>query len=151
MAVAKTIFEPVPSGGVPLAPEAMSLEQLRKILDAADAVESWLKACRSYARNLLDAGKVDVNLLGYKLVDGRTSRKWRNEEEARQVLEMALEKAAYITKLVSPAQAEKLLGKQKKILDPLVEKSQGVQMVSLADKREAVSSKAAAAFDAVDC
>ncbi len=150
MIVAAEVFAPVPSA--PPTPEAMDLKQLRKVLDVADALESWLKACKSYARTLLDAGTVDSEVLGYKLVEGRATRSWRSEEEAAAVLKMALGEEAYITKLVSPAQAEKLMkgAAGKKALAPLIESVHGVQMVSINDKRTKITSKAASAFDAVD-
>jgi len=48
---------------------------------------------------------------GFKLVEGRSLRRWASEEQAAQMLEIALGDDAYTRKLLSPAQAEKKLGK----------------------------------------
>ena len=133
--VAKSVFSKVP-----VAAEAMTYAEMRKVLDTADLLESWLKSVRSHARALLEQGKVTSAELGYKLVEGRASRGWKNEEEAKQWLESIVGEEAYITKLVSVAQAEKILkAGGKKALEDMVETTRGVSMVPLSDKKPEIT------------
>lgn len=137
-AVAKSVFAEVPVS--PVAPEAMTYEEMKKVLDVADMLESWLKSVRSHARILLEQGKASSGELGYKLVTGRATRSWKSEEEAKAWLESIVGNEAYITKLVSVAQAEKVLkGDGKKALEEMVEVVRGVQMVPVSDKREEIT------------
>jgi hypothetical protein len=54
-----------------------------------------------------------VRLPGYKLVSKRATRQWVDEEKARIILRDHLRKEELlVTKLVSPAQAEKALRKR---------------------------------------
>jgi len=135
LTVAGEVFSEVPSA--PPAPETLSLEQIRRVLDGSDMVEAWINACRDYARQQLEHGQVKSVDLGYKLVPGRASRKWKDEGEAAATLEMSLGDEAYIRKLLSPAQAEKVL-KDKKLLESMVEVTRGVQLAPLSDKRDEI-------------
>jgi hypothetical protein len=75
---------------------------------------------------------------GYKLVEGRSTRAWLNEDTAAQVLlKSGLEPdTLYTKKLISPAQAEKVLKKDKGILSELISKSDGKPtLVPSCDKR----------------
>lgn len=135
LAVAGEVFSEAPSA--PPAPETLSLEQIRRVLDGSDMVEAWINACRDYARQQLEHGQVKSVDLGYKLVPGRASRKWKDEGEAAATLEMSLGDEAYIRKLLSPAQAEKVL-KDKKLLESMVEVTRGVQLAPLSDKRDEI-------------
>ena len=150
LAVAKEAFAPVPQS--PPAPDALTHDDLRRIMDAAGMVEAWLSAVRTHVRSLIENGLAQPEELGYKLVAGRASRKWKSEDEAEKALKSLLDDPdeAYVRKLLSPAQAEKLLkGADKKALDPLVEESRGVQLAPLSDKREAIM-PAIAAFGEVE-
>ena len=126
----------------PPSPEVMTLAELQRVLDKQTMVEGWMNACRAYARSLLDSGKVTPNELGYKLVEGRSSRDWKNPEEAAGALEMLVGEDAYVPKkLVSPAQAEKILkgAEGKKLLAPLISRSPGKpQLAPLNDDRAAI-------------
>lgn len=138
MEVAKEVFgsSPKPLPG----PGAMTNAQLCKALEAADMVEAWFNACRMHVRTLLEAGQVTPEEVGHKLVQGRASRSWTNEEEAKTWLEALIGDEAYITKLVSPSQAEKVLkGPGKKALAEMVSVNRGVQMVHISDSREAIA------------
>lgn len=146
LTVAGEVFSEVPVG--PPAPGALSLEQLRRVLDASDMIEAWIAACRDHVRQQLEHGQAKAADVGYKLVAGRAVRKWRDEGEASAILEMSLGDEAYVRKLLSPAQAEKALG-DKKLLEDLVETTRGVQLAPLSDKREEIV-PAIAAFTAVE-
>lgn len=60
------------------APVSLDAGALSAILDAADDVRAWLKAVEDYAAAEIRAGR---EVPGYKLVEGRTTRKWISEGE----------------------------------------------------------------------
>jgi hypothetical protein len=150
MVVAAEVFAPQPKA--PPMPGEMTHAMLRKVLDASGLVESWFAACRVYARTLLETGQVTSEEIGYKLVEGRASRKWKDEAEAATFLEAILGKEdTYVTKVVSVSQAEKVLkGASKKALEEFVVVTRGQQMVPVSDKRAALPPAATLAFDAVE-
>lgn len=146
--VAKGVFADV--SVAPPAPETITQDELRKILGVSDQIEAWLNACKVYARTMLENGQATPETLGYKLVAGRASRKWTNEEEATAWLESILGDEAYIIKLVSVAQAEKVLkGPGKKALEEMTTVTRGAQMAPVSDKRDAIP-PALMAFGEVD-
>lgn len=142
MSVAKAAF----SKTQPPAPEALSITELKKIIDAADMVEAWMSACRSHLKHLLESGTVTADQAGYKIVAGRSTRKWADETEAVAVMEM-LGIEPYEQKIKSPAQAEKMA--KKGAFDSVITTIRGTQMVPLSDKREAIP-MIANAFEEVD-
>lgn len=132
----------------PSQPAALSMDELVGILDGAGAVQDWLNAVRAYAHQLAEGG---ASIPGYHLAAKRATRKWRDEAQAEAALKVALGAKAYTQKLVSPAQAEKLLGERKKDLAELITaESSGTNLVR-SDKtdRPAVAAKAASFFDPV--
>lgn len=95
------------------APEPMLLsdEELSQILLQAPAVEKWLKAVKEYA---LEAALNGIEIPGMKLVAGRSTRSYSDEEALLDSLHDAgVEDALiYERNLLSPAKLEKLLGKK---------------------------------------
>jgi hypothetical protein len=76
------------------------------------------------------------------MVRGRSNRKWSDEKEAEKILNNLLGKTkSYNKKLLSVAQAEKALGKDKKdkITDLIVKPEGAPALVPDTDKREAIS------------
>lgn len=137
MSVAKEVFADKPKA-LP-APTALAITDLKRILDASEMIESWLGACRDYAKTMLETGQATPDMIGYKLVAGRASRKWTDEADAEKWLVTILDQEAYTKKLLSPSQAEKLLkGAAKKALEPLVTITRGSQLAPASDKREAL-------------
>lgn len=112
--------------------------QLRKALESKKLIVSWLDAVERLVKERLEAGgKFD----GFKLVAGRSLRKWGDESEAEQVLADLLKEDAYERKLISPAKAEKALGKTKaKQIQDLIVKPEGAPTLALEnDKRQSLS------------
>lgn len=149
MAVVEAEFSGV-SITVPPDPVKMTPERISQVLTAADVVETWLESVRSHAHTQLEAG---VDIPGWKLVQKRATRKWVDEDLAAAAL-LRLEASAddiYTRKIVSPAQAEKILGKSaKKHLEHLVvAESSGTTLAPAADKRPAVTAGAAGDFSAI--
>ncbi len=89
-------------------PTEMPDEQLRQILDAAPLMRQLLESVEEEALARMKGGKT---IPGLKLVNGRGSRAWAESEGAMlpKLTRMGIPKGScYVTKFVSPAQAEKL-------------------------------------------
>lgn len=105
-----------------------------RLLTIDELVEGW-RAHKLYQarfdaieRELLKAMEDGIDVPGLKLIEARTFRAWKSEEEAELALEMLGISGEKITKttLISPAQAEKLLPKAKRgVIQTLVFKPRG--------------------------
>jgi len=103
-------------------PTAMTNEQLVELLEAAPLMRQMLDAAEEEALNRAKAGQP---VPGYKLVNGPGSRAWVYDEVemATKLVKMGIPKSAiYVTKLVSPPQAEKLMWEKKGVKTTLSEK-----------------------------
>ena len=63
--------------------DALSAEELAAVLGKLPVIESWIAGVRSRAQELLEKGEA---VPGWKLVEGRSTRKIYKEAEARQIL-----------------------------------------------------------------
>lgn len=89
-------------------PEALTDEQLRQVIETAPLMRDFLESAEKEAQRRMESGHV---VPGLKLVRGRGSRDWvyPDVEMAEKLKMMGVPKSAlYVTKFVSPAQAEKL-------------------------------------------
>jgi len=91
----------------------LSNDQLRKVLERKDLIVAWLSAVETHVTERIVNGE---DFPGFKIVEGRSLRQWNDDENLTVRLERLLGQMAYVKKLVSPAQAEKVLGKSKKHL-----------------------------------
>jgi hypothetical protein len=123
-------------------------EELAAALDKIPLIETWIKATREFAFEEAVAGRPPA---GFKLVDKRATRKWRDENEAASALELVLpaDEIYEPRSLLSPAKVEKLLGKtgKKQIAGLTVAESSGLTLVHESDKRPAAQPRASAAED----
>lgn len=120
-------------------PDTLSDAQVRKVLEQKALIDSWLSSVETLVRERLEAGET---FEGFKLVEGRSLRKWGNETVAGEKLtEIIGVDAAFKSTLISPAQAEKALKKEDRgILDDLVIKPAGKPtLVPESDKRPAIN------------
>lgn len=109
--------------------------KLKVILDNKKLIEQFLKAVEQRAFDTLDHGQ---HFPGYKLVEGRSNRRWK--EDAAQTLELQLGPAAYDQKLITVTQAEKLIGKKAFAELELTDKPQGKPTLAPeSDKRQSIS------------
>lgn len=127
-------------------PDSLSNAEIARILDDADVIETWLKAVREYARELIDAGE---DVPGWTLKAKRGTRKWKDERIVMQRLASeGLE--GFITEgLATPAQVEKLAkkqGVQLDLFDLVVSESSGTNLV----REDAAGSATAASNDFAD-
>jgi len=108
-------------------------------LKMADLLEGWIKEVRALAMQTLEAG---LPVPGYKLVPKRAMRQWMDEGKALDAMcDLGLDvKELTETKVLSPAQAEKVLKKHKLALpdDHVVSVSSGNTLASEDDPRPAV-------------
>lgn len=89
-------------------PDSMLAADVSEWLEIADKVESWSKAVRKTAHDLLSKG---VPVKDWKLVDKRATRVWNDVEAVEQKVKLARKlksEDAYEYKLKSPAQLEKV-------------------------------------------
>lgn len=122
--------------------DAVDAVQIGEYLKKADMLEQWIADVRGLAHQVLDAGKP---VPGFKLVAKRAIRQWSDEALANDesLLHNTLGLGSdilYTKKVISPAQAEKLLGKdgKDKIKDLVVSVSSGSTLVEESDPRPAV-------------
>lgn len=132
-------------------PATMNDSQIGEILTRATSLQKWVSALQDYAFNAAMSGrKID----GFKLVEGRASRDWINQDEAfRQLQDKGVPEAMlWERKPVSVAGLEKSLGKKvfAEQAGELVERKPGKPaLVPVSDKRPEWT-PAEGAFDAVE-
>lgn len=115
-------------------PDTLSQDQLRQVLEHKGLIEGWLSSVETVVRERLEDGQ---NFPGFKIVEGRSIRRWGDDEQAEKVLAEVLGEKLFTKKIISPAQAEKALKKdQRLLLDDLVVKPAGKPtLVPESDKR----------------
>jgi hypothetical protein len=122
-----------------LALKKLNPQQIGVYLEQADILEGWIKELRELAQQMLEA---DVRVPGFKLVAKRAIRQWADEQQAENTLMDLTGNHVELlqTKLISPAQAEKLLKKEGKKLpeDLVVAVSSGSTLAPESDPRPAV-------------
>lgn len=126
-------------------PHTLNVEEIGHLLPKMDALIGWAQGVQKHAHKLLMDGGILPN---FKLVAGRGQRKWLDADIAEESLIKMLGDEAYVSKLISPTQAEKALGKAKygEIID-LIHKPEGrPQLAPDTDPRPAVKPEAADFF-----
>jgi hypothetical protein len=133
--------------GEPVTVTSLSGDELAKKLTDVEVIEDWCRRLREYAFNEAQQGRCPP---GFKLVQKRALRKWRDEDAAaaRMTVDLGLDpEEVWKKKIISPAQADKLLKKRKdEITDLVVKESSGVKLVDESDPAPAVKADAADDF-----
>ena len=109
----------------------LDADKISEYLVQADQLESWIDSVRVLAYDMLEN---NVRVPGYKLVAKRGTRQWVNDEAPVKLLG----DKAYESKLISVAQAEKLVGKKNFPSDLAVSVSSGSTLANEDDPRPAV-------------
>lgn len=119
-------------------PAMLSPADKARVLDSEPLLTAWFKAVGEHVLADLQKGLV---VPGYKLVQKRANRQWVNEEEAEVKLIAAIGDKAYTKKILSPAQAEKALGKKNAALVSALtfKPDNGLTLAAEDDRREEVS------------
>lgn len=125
----------------PVDPYALSNEDLAKAMKASQIIRDWASAVEDLALERMTKGEV---VPGFKLVQKRANRKWRDEEVVHNVLIPLLGEDIYERKLKTPPNIEKLAKSRKQKMDDVLNKlwmipDNGVTIAPEHDKRQAVT------------
>lgn len=121
-------------------PDLLTDEEMAEVLAKADALKKWAEEVYAFAQN--EAVTHHKEWPGFKLVLGRTNRKYTDEEEVAEAAKKAGYTDIFKSTLIGITEMERLMGKKKfkEILGAYVYKPEGkVTLVPETDKREAVS------------
>lgn len=120
-------------------PALLSDDEIAEIIGVADELSKWASDIYTYASALaINEGR---QWDGFKLVEGRTRRKYTDEKAVAEAAKDAGYSDIYNQNLISITEMEKLMGKKKfkEILGAFVDKPQGkLTLVPDTDKRQAV-------------
>ena len=117
---------------------SLDADMIGGYLKNCDLLEQWITDLRALAHQMLEA---DKPVPGWKLVNKRATRQWANEDQAADVLAKVIPEAElFVTKLITPAVAEKVLKKLGTKLpdDLVVAVSSGSTLAREDDPRPAV-------------
>ena len=120
-------------------PALLEDDEIIQILPLAEKLASWASDVYAYATE--KALNENKEWSGYKLIEGRSNRKYKCEQEVISKLLEAGYKDIYKQSLLGLSDMEKLLGKNvfNDLLGSLVEKPQGkLTLVPISDKRQDV-------------
>jgi hypothetical protein len=123
-------------------PPLLTDEDIEDILAKVDELVSWASDIKEYALQQAISGK---EWTGWKLVEGRSNRKYVNDSVVADVVEHA-GFDPYERKVLGVTAMQKLLGKSRfdELLSPYIEKPQGKPtLVPESDKRPAMSTATA--------
>ena len=127
-------------------PALLSDDEIAEVLKISDELAKWSADVYAFAQDQAIVHGKEWN--GFKLVEGRSNRKYTSEDEVAEAATTAGYTDIYKRSLVTITEMERLMGKQEftRILGHLVYKPQGkVTLVPNSDKREAINKTTAAA------
>jgi len=119
-------------------PELLTDEEMGEVLARAEELQSWVSDVWEYAQAEAIAGRKKWS--GFKVVEGRSNRKYTDEDKVAEVLlaNGFVETQIYNRKLIGLGDMEKLAGKKRfeELLKGLIEKPPGKPtLVKESDKR----------------
>ena len=121
------------------APALLTDDEVAEVLKVADELARWSADVYAYAQD--EAVSKGKKWAGFKLVEGRSCRKYTDEEEAAEAAVAAGYTDIYKRSLIGITEMEKLMGKKRfaEVLGKLVYKPQGkITLVPESDKRQEV-------------
>ena len=125
-------------------PPLLTDAEIEDVLAKLDELTAWASDIRAYALEAaINHGK---HWNGFKLVAGRSNRKYASEEKVAETVKAAGYHDIYRQSLITITEMERLMGKQKfnEILGGLIEKPPGKpSLVPLSDKRPAINASSA--------
>jgi hypothetical protein len=130
-------------------PTSLTPHELGLLVPKMAPLISWARAIEAHAKKVLDSGGI---VDGYKLVAGRNRRSWADEAEAQKVLKELIGDEVVTEKLISPSQAQKLLGKARydEIENLVVKTSGSPSLAPDNDPRPAVKPDIADYFNVIE-
>jgi len=124
-------------------PPLLSDEEIESILTRLDELTLWANDIKAYAwEAAVNHGK---QWRGFKLVEGRSNRRYLSEEAVAKAAQEAGYSDIYRRSLINLTEMERLMGKSKfqEILGGLISKPPGKPaLVPLSDKRQALNTSA---------
>ncbi len=130
------VSNPAIMSDVELGESAKLVDQIKKwCTDVTAVLKQRVMARARIASGVDEDGETEF----WKMVTGRANRKWFDEVKAAAALKRAKLKADEVAprKIISPAQAENLIGADHKVLIGMIEKPQGAPvLVEGSDKRK---------------
>lgn len=120
-------------------PALLADEEISEILEKAEELEAWCRDVWAWAEAQAVNGK---EWTGFKVVEGRSNRRYTDEKKAAEVLTSAGFGEIYKRSLLGISEMEKMLGRKRfsEILTGLIEKPPGKPtLVPISDKRPAIS------------
>ena len=134
--------------------EALTPDEVAACLSELPAIEAWIKALRERAQEDIRTGRA---IPGWKLVHGRSMRKWKDEKATEAAMKAAglPDAQIFVKKLVSPAQCDKLYKtltdeQAASIRDGITRTEGALTLAEDADRREAASASGLTAGDYPD-
>lgn len=127
-------------------PALLEEGEIAEVLSVADELAKWAADVYSFATD--EAIVHGRQWSGFKLVEGRSNRKYTSEEDVAEAAKTAGYTDIYKSSLIGITEMEKLLGKKQfqEILGGLVYKPQGkITLVPESDKRQPVETATAEA------
>lgn len=128
----------------------LSLAEIAQALNEGGNIVGWYKDLEKKATELLLNGE---KIPGFKLVEGRSSRAWSNQDEALEILEANGIDKAIIYDMIpkSLTQLEKVVGakKFKELVGEYITKPVGKPTLAMSDDKRKEFSSAAADFSSV--
>ncbi len=116
--------------------ESVPIEKIIQVYEQLPLLKTFIKAVEGRIFSELEAGNT---VPGYKLVHGRRSRSWKNEEAVVALLR-SKKIEPYEYNLLTPAKAEIALGKDKKEVADLIQVDLGKPTIAPEDdKRKAIT------------
>lgn len=141
-ALAEEMFSPVPTTAehtpAAPAPDTLTDDQVATIVEHAGELKKWLTKVESFALEQATAGRAYP---GLKLVEGRSVRKYTDEDEVARAVQAAGEDPYKPREVLGITAMTKLLGKKRfeELLGDHVHKPEGKPtLVPVADKRPAL-------------
>lgn len=127
-------------------PALLTDAEIAEVLKVSDELAKWSADVYAYAQDqAIVHGK---QWTGYKLVEGRSNRKYSSDAEVEQAAKAAGYTDIYKQSLIGVTEMERLMGKKEfaRVLGQYVYKPQGkITLVPDSDKREAITQSTAAA------
>ena len=120
--------------------DKVSTDHIKTILDNADLISSFVKAVQQVALERMQAGE---EIDGYKLVEGKTNRKWSDEAEVAKYLNRKIPaKDLWTKKMIPMTQILKLRKGDKKLEAMLIKPEGKPTLAPNSDKRAALTAVA---------
>jgi hypothetical protein len=139
--VASLDFSAIAPAEVLLPTKSMTIDQMARTLEWEEMVLGLFDDIRQRLKAELEAGR---EVPGFKLVEGKSNRKWIDENTVvKEFAPLLGEEALYEKKLLSPAKLEKIVGKKGGKLDHLTFKPEASKTLARdTDPRPATKSSA---------